>query len=144
VGTSQSALVPTSELRSIATQARAMLAAYEQQNKDYANDNPTAAYVLETTGTAPKLQWSAKPVVLGLTDGTNYEVLAGLTQGERVVTGQSGGASGTPAAGGGRGIFGGGGLGGGGGRNGGGNGGNGGGGNGGGGTGSGNGGGSGG
>jgi multidrug efflux pump subunit AcrA (membrane-fusion protein) len=38
-------------------------------------------------------KWVVKPVVLGLTNGTNYVVLSGLTQGETVVTGQSGGSS---------------------------------------------------
>ncbi len=37
-------------------------------------------------------KWTAKPVVLGLTDGQNYEVLAGLVLGEKVVTGQEGGS----------------------------------------------------
>jgi multidrug efflux pump subunit AcrA (membrane-fusion protein) len=35
-------------------------------------------------------KWVVKPVVLGLTNGTDYAVLAGLSQGESVVTGQSG------------------------------------------------------
>jgi len=112
---SSSSLVQTSQLRDALTQGRQMLTAYEQQNKDYVNDNPTAAFVLETTGAAPHLQWSVKPIVIGLTDGANYEVLSGLSQGEQVVTGQSGGATATPAAGGnGRNPFGGGGTGGGG------------------------------
>ncbi len=105
-----------------------MLTSYEQQNTTYAEDNPTAAFVLETSGTGKQLQWSVKPVVIGLTDGTNYEVLAGLTQGERVVTGESGGTTTTGTTAGGTtgrgGIFGGGGLGGGSGGRGGGAGGN--------------------
>jgi multidrug efflux pump subunit AcrA (membrane-fusion protein) len=51
-------------------------------------DNPTPSYVLDYA----KGKWSAKPVVLGLTDGHVYEVLAGLQIGERVVTGQQGGS----------------------------------------------------
>jgi len=57
-------------------------------------------------------KWIAQPVVLGLTDSTSYEVLAGLTQGETIVVGlqtNSGTTpSGTPSNGaGGRGGFGG-------------------------------------
>ena len=36
--------------------------------------------------------WIIVPVVLGLTDGHVYEVLAGLNVGEKVVTGWSGGS----------------------------------------------------
>ncbi len=61
-------------------------------------------------------KWVVKPVVLGLTNGTNYVVLDGLTQGEMVVTGQSGGTTTTTTTGAGTGTggFGGGGFGGGG------------------------------
>jgi multidrug efflux pump subunit AcrA (membrane-fusion protein) len=113
---SSTALVTTSQVRDALTQARQMLTSYQQANKDYANDNPSAAFVLESTGTAPHLSWTVKPVVIGLTDGTNYEVLAGLSQGEQVATGQSsGGATSTVTTGGnGRNPFGGGGFGGGG------------------------------
>jgi hypothetical protein len=102
-----------------------MLSALEQQH-DVSADNPQTAFVLHQNGK----QWVVKPVVIGLTDGTDYEALAGLSAGDSVVTGQSGGATNTtttprnPLGGGG---FGGGGFGGGGnggGRNGGGTGGN--------------------
>jgi multidrug efflux pump subunit AcrA (membrane-fusion protein) len=51
-------------------------------------DNPTPSYVLDYANN----KWIIKPVVLGLTDGHVYEVLAGLKIGERVVTGQQGGS----------------------------------------------------
>lgn len=111
--TSATAGISASDLRNALTQARQMLTSYEQQNTNYADDNPTAAFVLETSGSGRQLQWSVKPVVIGLTDGTNYEALAGLGQGDRVVTGQSGGTT-TGSNTGRGGIFGGGGLGGGG------------------------------
>jgi multidrug efflux pump subunit AcrA (membrane-fusion protein) len=52
------------------------------------SDNPTPAYVLDYANG----KWIIKPVVLGLTNGHVYEVLAGLKIGERVVTGQQGGS----------------------------------------------------
>jgi multidrug efflux pump subunit AcrA (membrane-fusion protein) len=51
-------------------------------------DNPTPSYVLDYANG----KWIIKPVVLGLTDGHVYEVLAGLKIGERVVSGQQGGS----------------------------------------------------
>src|SRR6185369_7030046 len=102
--------------------ARQMGATLEQEH-DVTADNPTPSFVLQQNGK----QWIVKPVVIGLTNGTYYEALAGLSAGDNVVTGQSGGATntttttGNPFSGGG---FGGGGFGGGGGRNGGGAGGN--------------------
>jgi HlyD family secretion protein len=50
-------------------------------------EQPTPGYVLERAGD----RWVVKPVVLGLTDGNTYEVLAGLVEGETVVTGAQGG-----------------------------------------------------
>ena len=47
-----------------------------------AQDNPSATYVLTTSGG----QLTAIPVVLGLNDGNVYEVLSGLTEGETIVT----------------------------------------------------------
>ena len=60
-----------------------MLNTLELQQPDISNDNPTAAYILE--GSAGKI--SAKPVVLGLTDDTVYEVLSGLSSGETIIVG---------------------------------------------------------
>lgn len=96
-------------------QARQMLAAVVASDKNAQADNPTASFVLERSGG----KWVVKPVVLGLTNGTEYVVMAGLNDGETVITGQVGGTtttSGTTTGGGG--LFGGGrgGFGGGGGR----------------------------
>ncbi|MGZ3664725.1 MAG: efflux RND transporter periplasmic adaptor subunit [Ktedonobacterales bacterium] len=67
---------------------------------------PTPAFVLERTSAG---KWVVKPVVLGLTNGTAYEVLAGLSAGETIVTGQQGGTTtSTSTTGGAGGIFGGG------------------------------------
>ena len=63
------------------------------QNGSNAQDNPSPAVVLEVVNG----QGVARPVVVGLTDGTMYEVLAGLAEGETVVTSVAG-ASGTPAS----------------------------------------------
>ena len=47
-------------------------------------ESPTPAYVLESPTSG---KFIAKPVVLGLTDGTQYEVLEGLTTADTVVVG---------------------------------------------------------
>jgi multidrug efflux pump subunit AcrA (membrane-fusion protein) len=116
--------ITAQQARDAIVAARQMLTALQQQH-DISAENPQSAFVLQQNGK----QWVVKPVVIGLTDGTFYEALAGLSAGDSVVTGQSGGATNTtttprnPLGGGG---FGGGGFGGGGnggGRNGGGTGG---------------------
>ena len=96
-----SGLVTRSDTLSAVQQAAQMLASAQQSDPTAQQDNLTASFVLERV----KGAWVVKPVVLGLTNGTFYEVLAGLSAGESVVTGQQGGtttASSTPAAGGGR------------------------------------------
>lgn len=107
------------QLVSTLSQARQMVTTLEQQNPQASQDNPTASWVVERNGN----QWVVKPIVLGLTNGSVYEVLSGLNAGESVVTGEQNGSitttsSTTTGAGaggfGGRGGFGGGGFGGGG------------------------------
>lgn len=51
------------------------------------SDQPTPAYVLQFTND----KWVVVPVLLGISDGTNYEVLQGLADGERIVAGQTNG-----------------------------------------------------
>lgn len=69
-------------------QARQMLQSLQNANVNVLQDNPIPAYVLEQS----KGQFVAQPVVLGLTDGTVYEVLSGLSEGETILVGvQSGG-----------------------------------------------------
>jgi hypothetical protein len=82
-------LTPT-RVRDALTLANQMLQQLDA-NSDPSADDPTAGLLLEQTGG----EWVVKPVVLGLTDGRSYEVLAGLRAGERVVT-----AVGAPASGG--------------------------------------------
>lgn len=101
-----STLIPSGDHSAAMDQARQMLANLQSSTTDVSKDNPTAAYVLERVNS----KWVAKPIVLGLTDGTSYEVLAGLTQGETIVVGVQNNSgttpSGTPSSGG-RGVFGG-------------------------------------
>lgn len=68
-------------------QARQSLASLEQQNPQVAQQNPSAAWVVERSGN----QWVVKPVVLGLSNGTVYEVLSGLSAGDSVVIGEQNG-----------------------------------------------------
>jgi HlyD family secretion protein len=69
--------------------------------RDLTADSPQPSFVIVRTATG---QFLAKPVVLGLTDGTNYEVLDGLTTQDNVVIGvasnRAGGATGTSTTGG--------------------------------------------
>lgn len=98
-----STLISSSDRDAALARAQQMLSGFKSSGT---KDNPTAAYVLERSGN----RWVVKPIVIGLTDGTSYEVLAGLTQGETVVIGLAGNTanpSGAPSNGGGRGGFGG-------------------------------------
>jgi len=74
--------ITQSEVQSALAQARQMLQNLESGNSSIAQDNPTPSYVLEYVNK----QLIVKPVVLGLTDGTSYEALAGLSSGDSVVT----------------------------------------------------------
>jgi multidrug efflux pump subunit AcrA (membrane-fusion protein) len=69
-------------------QANQLLIDLQNSTGVSSSDNPTPSYVLDYV----KGKWVTKPVVLGLTDGHVYEVLAGLKIGDRVVTGQQGGS----------------------------------------------------
>ena len=69
-------------------QARQLLVGLQNSGSVTSADNPTPSYVLEFG----KGKWTLKPVVLGLTDGHVYEVLAGLNVGEKVVSSEVGGA----------------------------------------------------
>ncbi len=64
-------------------QARQMLRTLQFQQPAISNDNPIPAFVLERTSNG---QFVVKPVVLGLTDQTVYEVLAGLSPGETIIS----------------------------------------------------------
>ncbi len=80
--------LPHSQVAAAQKKANQLLLDLQNSGAVSPDDNPTASYVLEYSNG----KWTAKPVVLGLTDGQNYEVLAGLVLGEKVVTGQEGGS----------------------------------------------------
>jgi HlyD family secretion protein len=75
------------------SQARQMLANLQSQNPAIAAESPTAAFVLERSNST----YIAKPVVLGITDGTSYEVLNGLSLNEPVLVGTGSGSGTTPS-----------------------------------------------
>ena len=76
-------LISQQQAASAQNQASQMLQQLQIQNPAISKDNPIPAFVLEqSNGT-----FVVKPVVLGLTDGTSYEVLAGLAQGETIIVG---------------------------------------------------------
>ena len=77
-----------SQVVSAVHQANQLLLDLQTSNEVTPADNPTPSYVLEYANG----KWIIKPVVLGLTNGHVYEVLAGLKLGERVVTGEQGGS----------------------------------------------------
>lgn len=81
------ALVSKNQIASAMDQARQMLQGLQTQNANVSNDNPIPAYVLEQQNG----QFILKPVVLGLTDGVVYEVLAGLSPDETIIIGSTGG-----------------------------------------------------
>ncbi len=94
-------LVTSDKVNDAMQRARRMLQQLESQNPAVAVQSPIPAFVLEQRSNG---QFIARPVVLGLTDGTVYEVLAGLNAGERIVTGTTTGtrqATPTPGGGGG-------------------------------------------
>ncbi len=113
--TSAGGFLTRTQLASTITQAQQMRSDVLQQNPQLSQDNPTTAWVLERANN----QWVVKPVVLGLGNGSTYEVLSGLNPGEQVVTAEQNGpittSSSTTTGAGGRGAGGFGGFGGGGG-----------------------------
>jgi multidrug efflux pump subunit AcrA (membrane-fusion protein) len=84
-----STLISSSERDVALSQAQQMMAGLQSGGTGGAKPNMTASYVLERANN----RWTAKPVVLGLTDGTSYEVLSGLTLGESVAVGVQGGGT---------------------------------------------------
>lgn len=76
-----------SQLFSALSQARQSLASLEQQNPQITQENPTASWVVERSGN----HWVVKPVALGLSNGTVYEVLSGLNAGDSIVIGEQNG-----------------------------------------------------
>lgn len=87
-----SGLVSRSDFITAAQQARSMLQ-QPPTGSNWSNESPTAAFVLERNGKT----WTIKPVIIGLTNGTTYEVLAGLQAGESVAIGSTGGSASSTA-----------------------------------------------
>jgi len=86
--TNAGGFLTTAQLQSVRTQGRQMLTTLEQQNSQVSQDNPTVAWVVERSNN----KWVVKPVVLGLSNGTVYEVLAGLNANDSVVVGEQNGS----------------------------------------------------
>lgn len=84
-------VISDSDRNAALAQSRQMLASLQSSNTPAAKDNPTASYVTELVNG----HWQAKPVVLGLSDGTSYEVIQGLEPGENIAVGQSASSAGT-------------------------------------------------
>ncbi len=80
---SVSQLVSKQDAASAMAQARQALATLETQNPNLVSDSPIPAYVIERVNG----KFVAKPVVLGLTDDTVYEVLQGLSADETIIVG---------------------------------------------------------
>ncbi len=76
-------LISQQQAASALNKANQMLQQLQIEKPQISMDNPVPAFVLEQSNG----QFVVKPVVLGLTDGTNYEVLAGLSPGETIVVG---------------------------------------------------------
>jgi multidrug efflux pump subunit AcrA (membrane-fusion protein) len=81
--------ISNSERDAALSQAQQTMAGLQSGGTSSSKSNMTASYVLEQANN----RWTAKPVVLGLTDGTSYEVLSGLTLGESVAVGVQGGGT---------------------------------------------------
>jgi multidrug efflux pump subunit AcrA (membrane-fusion protein) len=77
-------VVPQSQVANALTQARQKLTDLQNTGSD-AQDNPSPAFVLVPQNG----QLVAVPVVLGLSDGTVYEVLSGLSEGQTIATGSA-------------------------------------------------------
>jgi len=86
-------VVRSSNANNALSQAQTLLNQVKQSDKTASSDNLIASYVLEGSGRSLTIV----PVVLGLSDGTNYEVLAGLNAGDSVLTAQTSGAGASTA-----------------------------------------------
>ncbi|MBE3559961.1 MAG: efflux RND transporter periplasmic adaptor subunit [Ktedonobacteraceae bacterium] len=84
-GTSTTApqLLTREQANKAVSQARMMMGQLEVQNPEVTAENPIPAFVIEQVGG----KFVARPVVLGVSDGTNYGVLTGLAEGEHFIVG---------------------------------------------------------
>ena len=91
--TKHGGFLPASQVAKALETARNDVAAAQDASAFSGGDQPTPAYVLQFV----KGKWVTVPVLLGISDGRNYEVLQGLTAGERVVTGETNGPVSIPS-----------------------------------------------
>nr|MDQ2907219.1 hypothetical protein [Chloroflexota bacterium] len=91
-------LISQQDANTAVNQARQMLTSMQNQDPSLAALSPIPAFVIEQRG--PNA-FVARPVVLGITDGTSYEVLQGLSSQETIVTGTGGGPNPAPGGNGG-------------------------------------------
>jgi HlyD family secretion protein len=88
-------LIQLNQVRSAQTNARQTLAGViRSQGVSLWQDNPNASYVLEQQNG----QLVAVPVILGLSDGSSYEVLSGLNANDMIVVGTNGSSSGNSSS----------------------------------------------
>lgn len=87
------ALISQQDANAATSQAQQMLKDLESQDATLAQVNPVPAYVIEKTNRGA---YVARPVVLGLTDNTSYEVLQGLSAGDTFISGTGGSGSSGP------------------------------------------------
>ncbi len=76
-------LISSQDATSALNQARQMLNKLEASTPELVSEGPIPAFVIEKSGQ----QFVVKPVVLGLTDGSSYEVLQGLSLGDTFIAG---------------------------------------------------------
>ncbi|GAC1367284.1 MAG: hypothetical protein PVSMB5_31610 [Ktedonobacteraceae bacterium] len=84
-GTNAPQLITRKDANAALNKARQMLGDLENQNSSVAASSPIPAFVIQRPGGGDV--FTARSVVLGLTDGTNYEVLEGLQPGESYIIG---------------------------------------------------------
>ena len=80
-----SPLITSGQASSATAQAFQMLRSLENENPSVLQDSPTAAYLLERPN--GQTSFIPVPVVLGLTDDIQYEVLSGVSAGDIIVVG---------------------------------------------------------
>jgi HlyD family secretion protein len=80
-------LITSGQASSATAQALQMLRSLENANPAILQDSPTAAYLLERPN--GQTAFIPVPVVLGLTDDIQYEVLSGVSAGDIIVTGST-------------------------------------------------------
>ena len=88
-------LIQLNQVQSAQTSARQTLAGMiRSQGVSLWQDNPNPSYVLEQLNG----QLTAVPVILGLSDGSSYEVLSGLNANDMIVVGTNGSGNGNSSA----------------------------------------------